>query len=72
MSDHVPSMNSVLDSITARMEATHDQAEYEALNEALAVIESHVFRDQRTVNLIERVLARLGRHDPAQRNGVMQ
>jgi hypothetical protein len=71
MNEHIPSLSSIVDSITARMEATHDQAEYEALREALAVIEAHVFRDQRTVNLIERVLARLGRHDPAQRNGVI-
>lgn len=62
MNDHAPSMNTIVDSITARMEATHDQAEHEALNEALAVIESYVFRECRTVNLIERVLHRLARH----------
>lgn len=62
MNDHAPSMNTIVDSITARMEATHDQAEYEALNEALAVIESYVFRECQTIGLIERVLHRLSRH----------
>ncbi len=69
MREHVPSINAIIDSITVRMEATHDQSEHEALSEALAVIESYVFRERRTVSLIERVLSRLGGNNTAQMKG---
>lgn len=59
MNDHAPSMNSVIDTITARREATTDLNEYEALNDALAVVENYALREQRTIGVIGKILDRL-------------
>lgn len=49
----------VVDVLMLRREQTTDLNEYEALNDALAVVENYALREQRTIGMIGKILDRL-------------
>lgn len=60
--DHVPSLSSLVDALTVRIEWAELQGlddEQRALTEAREAILAHVFRENRNVSIIRLVLSRL-------------
>ena len=59
--NHTPSINDVVDVLTARMEATNDSEEREAMRRALVEVERYVFRQHRLTGFIDRVIRHIQR-----------
>ncbi len=62
MKEQVPSLSTVIDVLTARLEyaqASGLAAEARVMREALTAVEDHIFRDERHLSWIDRILERL-------------
>lgn len=59
--NHTPDINDVVDVLTARMEATNDSEEREAMRRALVEVERYVFRQHRLAGFIDRVIRHIQR-----------
>jgi len=62
MTDHTPSLSTVVDVLTARLEYAQScglASEAKAMREALTAVEQHIFRDDRHASWINRILERL-------------
>lgn len=57
--DDSVTLHQVVDVLVLRSEQTDDLEEYQALVEALRVIEDYALREQRTLGWIERILERI-------------
>lgn len=59
MTAHIPTLHEVVDVLNARMDATDDPEEREAMRRALVEVERYVFRQERLTTWIERTIRQI-------------